>query len=39
MRQIIIPLLQVDTHMLLAEAMRREKKTTKNLPIKSILTT
>jgi hypothetical protein len=32
-RQITIPLLQFDTHILLVEAMTR-KKATKNLPIK-----
>jgi hypothetical protein len=35
--QIIIPLPQFDTHILLAEAMIREKNQQKNLPIKAIL--
>jgi hypothetical protein len=38
-RQIIIPLLQFDTQILLAEAMARETNKQKNLPIKAILTT
>jgi hypothetical protein len=38
-RHIIIPLLQFDTHILLAEAMTKRKKPTKTLPIKAILTT
>jgi hypothetical protein len=36
--QIIIPIPQFDTHILLAEAKKREKNS-KNLPIKAILTT
>jgi hypothetical protein len=36
-RQIIVPLLQFNIHILFAEAMTR-KKTNKNLPIKAILT-
>jgi hypothetical protein len=38
-KQIVIPLPQFDTHILFYEATTRENKTTKNLPIKAILTT
>jgi hypothetical protein len=37
-RQIIIPLLQFDLHLLLAEATTREKTQQKTLPIKATLT-
>jgi hypothetical protein len=37
-RQIIIPLFHFDAHILLAEAMTREKNQPKNPPIKAILT-